>query len=105
MSRGQCLECLDIIESKHRHDFVKCKCGKSFIDGGDDYFRGGGSLLTILDTQDEDMFNDYLDDDFDDYNLGVQAGVMMERERILKAIQEADSACGVWAEAVILGGT
>lgn len=104
MSRGQCLECLDIIESKHRHDFVKCKCGKSFIDGGDDYLRGGGFLVPVLDALDEDMFDDqgYLDDDFDDFNLGYQAGVMTERERILKAIQEADSACGVWAEAVIL---
>ena len=101
------MECLDIIESKHRHDFVRCGCGKSFIDGGDDYLRGGGFLVPVLDALDEDMFEDqgYLDDDFDDYNLGVQAGVMMERERILKAIQEADSACGVWAEAVILGDT
>ena len=101
------MECLDIIESKHRHDFVRCECGKSFIDGGDDYLRGGGLLVPVLDALDEDMFEDqgYLDDDFDDYNLGVQAGVMMERERILKAIQNADSACGVWAEAVILGDT
>ncbi len=101
------MECLDIIESKHRHDFVRCECGKSFIDGGDDYLRGGGFLVPVLDALDEDMFEDqgYLDDDFDDYNLGVQAGVMMERERILKAIQKTDSACGVWAEAVILGDT
>ena len=107
MSRGQCLECLDIIESKHRHDFVKCQCGKSFIDGGDDYLRGGGYLVPVLDAMDEDMFDDqgYLDDDFDDYNLGYQAGVMSERERILKAIEDADSTCGTWAVAVIMGGT
>ncbi len=92
------MDCLDIIESKHRHDFVKCKCGKSFIDGGDDYIRGGGSLVPILDTEDEDMFDDYLDDDFnnyldddfDDYNLGVQAGTMDERERILQGIQKLE---------------
>jgi hypothetical protein len=111
MSRGQCFECLDIIESKHRNDLVRCKCGKSFIDGGDDYLRGGGFLVPVLDAMDEDMFDDPLldDDDTDnelqDFNLGYQAGVMTERERILKAIQEADSACGVWAEAVILGDT
>lgn len=27
------------MESKHRHDFVECKCGESFLDGGDDYIR------------------------------------------------------------------
>lgn len=45
MSTGMCLECGDIIESKHRHDFVQCKCGKSFLDGGEDYFRAGGYLV------------------------------------------------------------
>jgi len=40
-----CLECRDIIESKHRHDFVRCKCGKSFLDGGEHYIRAGGYLV------------------------------------------------------------
>jgi hypothetical protein len=90
VSKAQCSECEDILESKHRHDFVTCKCGKSFLDGGDEYFRGGGYILPILDALDEDMFEDqgYLDDDFDDYNLGVQAGIMEERERILKIIAD-----------------
>ena len=56
--------------------------------------------LSVNDDFDDDSFLD--DDDMADFNLGYQAGVMTERERILKAIQEADSACGVWAEAVIL---
>ena len=38
----KCLKCNDIIESKHVHDFVNCKCGAIFIDGGDDYCRYGG---------------------------------------------------------------
>lgn len=88
MSKAQCSECKDILESKHRHDFVKCQCGQSFLDGGDDYFRGGGYIVPILDTEDEDMFDNYLEDDFDDYNLGVQAGTMAERERILKIIAD-----------------
>lgn len=90
VSKGQCLECLDVVESTHRHDFQRCKCGKSFIDGGDDYLRGGGLLVPVLDALDEDVFDDqgYLDDDFDDYNLGVQAGTMEERERILKIIAD-----------------
>jgi hypothetical protein len=111
MSRGQCSKCEDIIESKHRHDFVTCGCGESFLDGGDDYFRGGGYVIPILDVMDEDMFDDLLLDDDDtnnelqDFNLGYQAGVLTERERILKAIEDADSACGPWAEAVIMEGT
>lgn len=112
MSRGQCLDCEDILESKHRNDFVKCKCGNSFLDGGDDYFRGGGSLGPVSDEQfyialdrDEalqkllaeveidDMFDDdsFLDDDdLADFNLGYQSGVLAERERILQGIQKLE---------------
>jgi hypothetical protein len=87
MSRGQCLDCEDIIESKHRHDFVRCECGNSFLDGGDDYIRGGGSLLPLLDEAfDDDSFLD----DYDDYNLGYQAGTLDERERILQGIQKLE---------------
>jgi hypothetical protein len=110
MSKAQCLDCLDILESKHRNDFVKCKCGNSFLDGGDDYFRGGGSLGPLPDEQfyilldrDEalmkmladvdidDMFDDdsFLDD-YDDYNLGYQAGTLDERDRILQGIQKLE---------------
>lgn len=37
----RCKSCDDIIESKYTHDFVKCKCGKVFTDGGLDYQRVG----------------------------------------------------------------
>jgi len=37
----QCAQCGDIIESRHRHDFVNCKCGAIFTDGGTDYVRRG----------------------------------------------------------------
>jgi hypothetical protein len=111
MSKAQCLDCEDILESKHRNDFVKCKCGNSFLDGGNDYFRGGGSLGPISDeafyvaidrdealqkllaeVEIDDMFDDdsFLDDDFDDYNLGYQAGTLDERERILHGIQKLE---------------
>ncbi len=36
---GQCLKCKDIIESRHRHDFVTCSCGAVSVDGGKDYLR------------------------------------------------------------------
>jgi hypothetical protein len=41
-SRIQCKTCKTIIESKHRHDLVTCKCGDIFLDGGLDYQRIGG---------------------------------------------------------------
>jgi hypothetical protein len=120
MSKAQCLDCQDILESKHRHDFVKCKCGNSFIDGGDDYFRGGGSIWPLPDeefkaddilndqfyaaldrdevlqklienAEMEDMFaDDSFLDDYDDYNLGYQAGTLDERERVLQGMQKLE---------------
>jgi len=40
----------------YRHDFVRCKCGAIFVDGGSDYFRRGGSLEDIeeIDFREED---------------------------------------------------
>ena len=40
-NRAKCLKCGDIIESKSIHDFVSCKCGEIFVDGGQEYFRAG----------------------------------------------------------------
>lgn len=44
-----CRKCDDFIVSKHRHDFVECKCGAIFVDGGQEYLRRGGDLENILD--------------------------------------------------------
>ena len=35
----QCLNCGDILESTHRHDFKTCSCGRVSVDGGHDYLR------------------------------------------------------------------
>lgn len=40
-NRCQCQKCNDIIESRHRHDFVRCRCGAIFTDGGTEYIRRG----------------------------------------------------------------
>lgn len=40
-SRARCNRCDDVIESKHRHDFVGCSCGAIFLDGGTAYVRYG----------------------------------------------------------------
>lgn len=46
MGKVKCLECGAILESKHRHDFVRCKCpNETFVDGGDEYLRYGGINL------------------------------------------------------------
>lgn len=37
----QCTHCEDVIQSKHRHNLVRCRCGRIFIDGGDAYTRIG----------------------------------------------------------------
>lgn len=37
----RCLKCKDVIQSMHRHDFVRCKCGAIFVDGGAEYLRIG----------------------------------------------------------------
>lgn len=38
---SKCSACGDRIFSNFRHDFVRCKCGRTFVDGGFDYIRGG----------------------------------------------------------------
>lgn len=45
---AQCAKCGDIIESKHRHDFVSCSCESIFIDGGTDYIRAGGRIEDFI---------------------------------------------------------
>lgn len=40
-----CNECGTDIESKHRWDFVPCRCNALFVDGGKEYLRRGGSGL------------------------------------------------------------
>ena len=48
---AQCANCYDIVESKHRHDFVMCKCGAVGVDGGLAYLRrvtnGTDSLIEM----------------------------------------------------------
>ena len=35
----KCNHCGDVIESRHRHDFKRCSCGRVAVDGGHDYLR------------------------------------------------------------------
>ena len=47
---GKCLKCGDEIESKHRHDFVECKCGAIAVDGGKEYLRRVGDFANFKET-------------------------------------------------------
>lgn len=40
---AECPRCHDVVESKHRHDLVRCSCRGIFVDGGLEYTRRGWS--------------------------------------------------------------
>ena len=46
-NRAKCLGCGKTVESKHRHDFVYCKCGKIAVDGGLSYLKRSGDPTYI----------------------------------------------------------
>jgi len=56
-NKAKCRKCGDVIESKFRHDFVECKCGEIFVDGGKDYFRSGAkhrsNFIVIKEVRDD----------------------------------------------------
>ena len=55
INKARCKSCGTIVESKHRHDWVKCFCFNPrnassrgfFLDGGKDYIRFGGNFSDI----------------------------------------------------------
>jgi tRNA(Ile2) C34 agmatinyltransferase TiaS len=47
-NKCMCRLCGDVIESKSGHDFVRCKCGEIFADGGTRYIRRGASDLNNI---------------------------------------------------------
>lgn len=68
----QCKVCGEIIESKHRHDFVVCKCFRESdgakgcaVDGGHDYLRRLGNPNDIINLSETRLFTD---EERDNYN-------------------------------------
>ncbi len=63
-NKAKCKKCGDIIESKHVHDYVKCKCGAISVDGGHYYlkrsFPGGADYRDYIE---ELSIEDYVEDD------------------------------------------
>jgi len=77
-TKVKCLHCGDIIESKgHRHNFVSCRCGKTFVDGGDEYSRIGGDKLLLWKENENKWINPF-EQIIPDYHL----------EKINKMIKE-----------------
>ncbi len=51
---ARCLNCNEVIESKYRHDFVTCKCGRLSVDGGLDYLRRAGDFKNSEELSEEE---------------------------------------------------
>lgn len=43
-----CRKCKTTAVSRHRHDYVSCKCGAVSVDGGLEYFRAAGDLNNAI---------------------------------------------------------
>lgn len=41
--------CGAVIQSMHVHDFVRCACGETFVDGGSEYLRSAGNVEPVED--------------------------------------------------------
>lgn len=56
-NRAKCTHCNDIIESKHRHDYVRCSCDRIAVDGGYNYqklaFQEPSDIMIVLDDDTE----------------------------------------------------
>jgi hypothetical protein len=63
MNRARCKKCGDVITSVNQHDFVRCKCGAIFVDGGSWYLRRGGEIDAIEDMS--DLFFDIKKDELE----------------------------------------
>lgn len=56
----RCNHCGDTVESTHRHDFVKCKCGTVFVDGGREYLRRGFPTSPEVDYEELSTYDQFL---------------------------------------------
>lgn len=94
-----CNKCDDFIVSKHRHDFVTCKCGAISVDGGQEYLRRvGGIRETTEDGRPSytDLSWELPDDLYRDCANAVVAAVNTGRNAVgianavLRKLREAD---------------
>jgi hypothetical protein len=48
INKAQCKLCGDIIESLNTHDYVRCGCGESAVDGGKSYIKRSAKDLSNI---------------------------------------------------------
>jgi hypothetical protein len=54
---AQCRKCGDLIVSKYRHDFVRCKCGAIAVDGGSAYLKRTGHFSDFIEMSEFETVN------------------------------------------------
>jgi hypothetical protein len=93
-----CNKCDDYIFSKHRHDFVQCKCGNIFVDGGQEYLRRVGNGIT--DRSYTDLSWSIEDDIYNDCAAVVEEALATGRNRfgianaVLRKLRSRDRVIG-----------
>lgn len=86
-----CNKCDDFIVSKHRHDFVECKCGNIAVDGGQEYLRRVGTMKSYV-----DMSWSLPDEVYNECAKAVQEAMDTNRNRfgianaVMRILREAD---------------
>ena len=87
-NEAQCMKCGDIICSKHVHDFVQCRCGAIFVDGGLEYLRRGGEPDDYVDRSlimDQDALSECVDAvRYAEENNKNDLGVVLSVIRVLR---------------------
>lgn len=62
-NKAQCKLCGDVIESKHGHDYARCKCGEISVDGGKNYIKRSAknlnNIIELSETYDEPYESDF----------------------------------------------
>lgn len=61
----QCALCQQVIESRHRHDFVTCACGHTSVDGGLDYLKRSFDSLRPIELSEIEDIEDNVDTIFE----------------------------------------
>ena len=86
-----CNQCDDFIVSKHRHDFVTCKCGAISVDGGQEYLRRVGKFEDAT-----DMSWSIPDKVYEECASAVQAAIDTNRNKygianaVMRALRESN---------------